>query len=340
MLKKSLALGICLLAANSVYAMDSDKFNKALDTYANALSQTAYYGEECKATGNYELYENALNRADSTANLLVTMINGISSQTEVDATANLIDQFAKAADLNKEAANEARKMLKVRANYLATTEKNQEPISMSVSRSQAPATPKQMMKSHQKRLITIETPEAEAVIILEDTSKNRRVNNLEQILKRHGCKVLASYQNEGKGDDKYCYYFSGRKYVIDALLCHYNGTLVESDLKAIVKITTGGFWGGKKNHVFTVAPKRSNKNIMGELGWYKSVIQHDPIKYFSENSYEELIIIASKEKVAGVEKLLFKNAKVEIWVAASNNTENEAIYHEKLELGDIYIDAK
>lgn len=339
MLKKSLALGICLLAASNVYALDSDKFNKALDTYANALSQTSYYGEECQATGNYELYENALNRADSTANLLVTMINKISSQTEIDATANLIDQFAKASDLNKEAAKEAKKMLKVRATYLANTENNDGAISLSVSRAQAPAA-KPAMRAHQKRLITIETPEAEAVIVLEDTSKNRRVNNLEQILKRHGCKLLASYQNEGKNDDKYCYYFSGRKYVIDALLCHYTGSIVDSDLKAIVKITTGGFWGGKKNHVFTVAPKRSNKNIMGELGWYKSVIQHDPIKYFSENAYEELTTVASKEKVAGVDKLLFKNAKVEIWVAASNNTENEAIYHEKLELGDIYIDAK
>ena len=79
---------------------------------------------------------------------------------------------------------------------------------------------------------------------------------------------------------------------------------------------------------------------MGELAWYKTRIEHDPIAFFAENNYDELATIASNETVAGIKKLLFKNVKVEVWVFAGDMTEADSIYHNKLEIGDIYIDAK
>ena len=234
-------------------------------------------------------------------------------------------------------------MLKTKANFLAVDYKEiSKELNQNISKSvaQSPAAPENLMKKRHKRLIMIETPMAEAIVCFEDTGANRRVANLNKILKRHGCKIISSYVNENKKGDRCCYYFTGKKYVIDALLGHFDGSVVNSDLKAAVKVTTGGFWGGKKNYTFYLGPKRSNKDVMGELAWYKTRIEHDPIAFFAENNYDELATIGSNETVAGIKKLLFKNVKVEVWVFAGDMTEADSIYHNKLELGDVYIDAK
>lgn len=344
MLRKTSAVILGLLLSSAAYALDSANFNKSLNEYADALAQTTYNAAENQKTGSYDAYNEAMERADKAAGTLGMIISQINSEKEIAEAGELVESFAGKSELNNQTANSVKKMLQSRANFIAVSSENAatETTTTAVSRNaaQAAVPADKLMKKHQKRLITIETPVAEAVISLDDTSKNRRVDNLEKIFKRHGCKVISSYKNEGKKGDRYCYYFSGRKYVIDTLLSHFDGSVVNADLRATVKITTGGFWGGKKKQTFTVAPKRSDKATLGELSWYKSVIQHDPIKYFSETSYDQLSQLASKEDVAGAKKLRFKNAKVEIWVSTYDKDETEAIYHDELELGDVYIDAK
>ena len=336
MLKKISALAICLCVSSSAYALDSKAFNKALSDYTDAVSQTVYTGAE---TEKSEAYINrAFDNAERASLNFAKLVSKIETESDLMEACVLLKAYQEKSELNEKTSAMASKVLRERANFL-----NAQGLAVAVPErtsrvAKSAVASKKMMKKHQKRLIMIETPDAEATIHLSDKSKNRRVENLEKIFKNHSIKVISSYRNEK--EDKYCYYFSGKKYVVDVLLNHFDGSVVNSDLKAFVKITTGGFWGGKKNHTFAVGPKRSDKSTMGELSWYKSVVQHDPIAYFMENDYDELVTLASKEKVAGVDKLLFKNAKVEIWVSAGDTTEANAIYHENLELGDIYVDAK
>lgn len=336
MLKKITALAFCLCVTSSVYALNSSSFNKALNDYATAVSQTAY--AEAELVDNEEFLNRAFDKAEKAAAKLAGIVAKIDDTAELEEAYSLVEKFSEESDLNAKTADMANRVLNDRARFLAVSEKKvaDAPKLRSVAQAAVPA--KKLMKKHQKRLIMIETPDAEATIHLTDTSKNRRVENLEKIFKNHGIRVISSYKNEK--EDKYCYYFSGKKYVLDVLLSHFEGSVVNADMKAYVQITTGGFWGGKKKHIFSVGPKRSDKSTMGELAWYKSVVEQDPIKYFVDNSYDEVATLASKEKVAGVDKLLFKNAKIEIWVSAGDKTEADAIYHNKLELGDIYVDAK
>lgn len=341
MLKKLLSVFIYLLVAGSCFAADFNaaSYNKALKNYADAISQTAYSTKEIAENADSSSYEIALSRAEEAEKELNKIIAKFKGEEEISEAYDLTQAFSKKSDLNAYTAERVCKMLQTKANYLVTEGKT---VNQNISRNvaQAPANSDSLLKKRHKRLIMIETPVAEAIISFTDTNKNRRVENVEKMLKRHGCNILASYRNETKKDDNYCYYFTGKKYVLDTLLGHFDGSIVNADLKAAVKITTGGFWGKKKNYTFTVGPKRANKNIMGELSWYKSVIEHDPIAYFSEKNYDELVAIGSTEKVAGKDKILFKNAKVEMWLFANDKTEADSIYHTKLELGDVYIDAK
>ncbi len=349
MLRKTfLALFLSTFAVGSLYAIDAKAFDKAINDYADGISKTAYavsgdLGDNAEAA--YNLAAEQTEEAEKRLNKIIAEFNNADDFVEAE---KLLNDFSKKSELNSHSAAMISKMLKSRANFVAglegaeipVTNENKDENGEEVITYKTAAAPSNLLKSRQRRLIMIETPIAEAVVMLEDTDKNRRVDNLEQLLKRHNCNVIASYRNKQKKNDKYCYYFSGKKYVIDALLGHYEGAVVNSDLVAFVQITTGGFWGGKKKQMFTVGPKRSDRHTMGELSWYKSVVEHAPIDYLAENQYNSLLSIASEETVAGKKKLLFKNAKAEIWVSAANMSENEAIYHSELDLGDVYIDAK
>ncbi len=346
MLKKLLAVAMVLFIASSCLAaeIDSAKFNKALKEYADAISQVNYNVKGIDCHNEPEALDIALTNAERTEKTLENIISSLTEEKDISTAYNLTVAFSKKSELNEYAAQRVFKMLHSKTNYLST-DNNQ--ISSSLDEkitkrtAQAPAANSQnLMKKRHKRLIMIDTPMAEAIVCFEDTGTNRRVINLNKIFKRHGCKIISSYVNENKKGDRCCYYFTGKKYVIDALLGHFDGSVVNSDLKAAVKVTTGGFWGGKKNYTFYLGPKRSNKDVMGELAWYKTRIEHNPIAFFAENNYDELATIGSKETVAGINKLLFKNVKVEVWVFAGDMTEADSIYHNKLELGDIYIDAK
>ncbi len=345
MLRKILILAVGLVISTTCIAaeIDSANYTKALKEYADSISRVNYCMKANTNQNGSDILDLALTKAEETEKALEKIISSLENEEEISKAYKLTMAFSKKSDLNDYVAKQVCKMLQTKANYLSVDYKS---IRQNLSRSianksaQAAAAPENLLKKRHKRLIMIDTPIAEAIISVDDTDKNRRVSNLEKIFKRHGCKIISSYVNENKKADRYCYYFTGKKYVIDALLGHFDGSVVNSDLKAVVKMTTGGFWGGKKNYTFYVAPKRSNKNIMGELSWYKSTIEHDPIAYFAEKNYDELVTIGSSENVAGAKKILFKNVKAEIWVFAGDKTEEDSIYHNKLELGDIYIDAK
>ena len=343
--KTFLALALSTCFSGSLLAFDTETFNRALEDYADGISKTAYAVSGDLGDTSEDAYEIASKQAEEAEKRLNKIISDFNNPDEFIEAEQILNKFSTKSDLNSHSAALIAKMLKTRANFVAGLEGAELPVPETNDEEEqnsykTAAAPSGLLKDRQKRLIMIETPIAEAVIELEDTDKNRRVENLEKIFKRHNCKVISSFCNKQKKNDKYCYYFSGKKYVIDTLLGHFEGNVVNSDLVAHVNLTTGGFWSGKKKQMFTVGPTRSDKHIMGELSWYKSVIEHDPISYLIEKQYNQILPLASEETVAGKKKLLFKNAKAEIWVSANGKSENEAVYHSEVELGDVYVDAK
>ena len=114
---------------------------------------------------------------------------------------------------------------------------------------------------------------------------------------------------------------------------------MQNDMKAIVRITSGGFWSGKKSVDFKISPNADN-GVMGELSWYKSVVEKDPTRYLAENNYKELATLGTIETIAGENKLQLKNATAEIWVMSKNGSQRNAVYFSKIELGDVYVDAR
>ena len=79
---------------------------------------------------------------------------------------------------------------------------------------------------------------------------------------------------------------------------------------------------------------------MGELSWYKSVIEADPIKYLASKHYQEISTLGKTENVAGEKKLHLKNVIVEIWVSSKSGLKKNAVYYNELEIGDIYTEAQ
>ncbi|OQB49820.1 MAG: hypothetical protein BWY02_01133 [bacterium ADurb.Bin157] len=323
-----------------LFAFDSDEFEKSLRDFSDQISQTAYAISEKSDSAENQALEGALDRTEKAQKDLSAVMNKISNKKDFEAAESILRQFAEKSKLNSHAGAIAQKLLRQRANFISIDE-GKEIYSVQPSDKLNLATaPSELLKKRQKRLITIETPIAEAVICLEDTDKLRRVDNLTKIFDTHGCKILSKHTNKKDKNDLYCFYFSGKKYVIDVLLGHYEGCVVNSNLKAFVKITTGGFWSGKKDHTFEIAPANRNSSIMGELSWYKSVVIQNPAKYLTENHYTELSKLGSPETVAGKKKLLLKNAVAEIFVSAKKHSISEAIYFSKTDLGDLYIDAQ
>ncbi|MDD3001858.1 MAG: hypothetical protein PHF29_08905 [Candidatus Riflebacteria bacterium] len=340
MFKKVMFLVFFCLFSFPLFAFDADEFEKSLKDLADQISQTAYAVSERPESAENPAFEGALDRTDKAQKQLSGIINKISNKKDFETAENILNQFAEKSTLRAHSAAIAQKMLKQRANFIFIDEgkeiysvKNSDKLNLATA-------PSELLKKRQKRLITIETPIAEAVICVEDTDKLRRVNNLNKIFEAHNCKVISKNTNKKDKKDLYCFYFSGKKYVLDVLLGHYKGSVVNSDLKAFVKITTGGFWSGKKNYTFEIAPAGRNTSVMGELSWYKSVIVEDPTKYLSENHYSDLAKLGSLETVAGKQKLLLKNAVAEISISAKRHSISEAIYFSKKDLGDLYIDAQ
>ena len=118
MLKKIIVLGLTLLIASSSYALNSEDFSRALKNYSKQLAKLAIVAKESKKTGNYGPYEDAMESTDKAANVVVTMINKIETQTEADVAKYLIEKFRKEAPEHQKAARLAKKMLLVKTNYI------------------------------------------------------------------------------------------------------------------------------------------------------------------------------------------------------------------------------
>jgi hypothetical protein len=336
--KIALVLIFALISLNGM-AFEHSKFVGCLKDLSEGIAQTAYSISEKAQSNERVAYEEAANRADASEKELAELIQQIDSKQDIELARKVLLSFAVESKANEHTAAFADKLLQQRAVFLNASKNSDDDLELP-GEFQAAVAPEMLLNSRQRRLIMIDTPIAEAVISLEDTKQNRRLDNLKEIFKRHECRILSENQEDGGDLLINNFYFSGKKFVVDAVLGHFGGDLVNSNLKAVVKITTGGFWSGKKTVEFKVAPKRSG-SVMGDLSWYKAAIEKNPFKYFANNGeMNKLAQLGSYENIAGEQKLQLKNAVVEIWVTGSQGSLRNAIYKNSIDFGDVYVDVQ
>lgn len=337
MLRKTAMVLFLTLVSLSAFAFDQADFNNCLGNYAETISQAAYLASEKADSAEKQAFEGAADRADKAEKRIRDIISNIETPQDFEAAQNTLATFAAGSDLNAHTVAVVEKLLQQRAGFVSGSAAIAPEITLS-NNGRAAADPELLMNRRQRRLVMIDIPVVEAVISFTDTDKNRRLDNLKNIFQRHNCRIL-SENSDNSNELTHTFYFSGRKFVVDAILGHFGGDLIQNDMKAVVRITTGGFWAGKKSVDFKIAPTADN-GVMGELSWYKSVVEKDPTRYLAENNYRELATLGSLETIAGEKKLQLKNALAEIWVMSKNGSQRTAVYFSKLDLGDIYVDAR
>jgi hypothetical protein len=340
MLRKIAFLLVFTLISTSGFALNKADLNSCLKDLANGISRTAYSMSEKANSAERKALEAATESTEKSEKELRKIISNIETPDDFAKAESVINAFGKKGKVNAHTAALANKLLKERAKFVTTSGGKKITVKRSAHRATRGA-PEKLLSRRQKRLITVDTPVAEAILSFEDTKEDRRVKNLESILQRHECKIISKHEDKSGDDPQHNYYFSGKKYVVDAILGHFGGSIVKADLEARLKITAGGFWSGKKSKEFLVTPKRTrSSSVMGELSWYKSVIEADPIKYLASKHYQEISTLGKTESVAGEKKLHLKNVIVEIWVSSKSGLKKNAVYYNELEIGDIYTEAQ
>ncbi len=337
MLRKATLILVLILASTTAFAFDSADFTNCLGDFAEGISQSAYAASERAESNERAAFEAAAERADKAEKRIRDIVSAINTETDFNTAQTALEAFAKGGELNSHTVAVVEKMLKQRAAFVNNVSVTAGSVSVNAV-GRAAAQPEMLLSSRQRRMVMLEIPVVEAAISLEDTKQNRRLDNLKAIFKRHNIRVVSQSTQDGD-KQTHGFLFSGKKYIVDALLGHFGGDLVQADLKAVVRVTSGGFWSGKKSVNFTITPNRSN-SVMGELSWYKSVIEKDPIRYLAENNYDQLSTLGKTTSVAGETKLQLKNTVVEIWVMSKNGSSKNAVYSSKIDLGDVFADAR
>ena len=339
MLRKITFLLVFNLISVSGFALNKADLNACLKDLAKGISHSAYSMSEGSETAERAALEAAIEAAEKSQKELRKIISKIETPEDFAKAEYVINAFSRKSKVNAHTASIARKMLKAKANFLTFNQDAK--IHLSDAPASRAAAPQMLLSRNQKRLITIKVPVAEAIISFKDKSARRRVKNIEAIFKRHSCKIFSKHIDESTDDDFHNYYFSGKKYVVDAIVSHFKGSVIKSDLEARLKITTGGFWSGKNSMEFLISPKRTrSSSVMGDLSWYQSVIEKDPIKYLTNKHYGEISKLGKITKVANEKKLHLKNVIIEIRVSAKTDLKKNAVYFNELELGDVYVDAQ
>lgn len=333
-----LVLGALCWAA-PVVALDRGAFQSTLTDLADGISQTAFTLSEREGSAERQAYDTVIDRTERHQRQLADQIRGIESAEDLQAALDEIRDFGAKGKLQAHTGGVALEMLKERASFLQLSDmvsgESLEPLAQEITTAEVSraSRPEQLLDRRQRSLIMVQVPVVEAVISLED-SKETRFEALRAVFARHEIRLLSERTEEKQHN----YYLSGKKFVLEALMRHFKGSAVTSNLKAVMVLTTGGFWG-KASIEVGVSPK-PNAAETGSLGWYQAVLEKDPWKYMAENDYGKLATLGKVENIAGENKLRLKNAKLEIWVLPANGTRRDAVYFNSVEFGDVYVAAR
>lgn len=331
---------LLFLAANPGHAFDREAFQNHLEEFADGISQTAYALSESEGSAERETYNAAVERAEKHEKALKEMISSIGSEDELKDALELVETFSRADRLNMHTGAATLKHIRDRAAFLNIETKNPTgEFAVNNNEIKLADSPQVLLNRTQKRMILVDVPVVEAVISVEDNGENRRVKHLEATFGRHECKVMSQAIGEGKGEKKTNYYIAGKKFVIESLIRHYKGNTVESNLKAIMVLSSGGFWSGTTS-VEVVLKADKNNPEKSTLQWYQAVLEKDPFKYALEADYGNVSQLGKIETLGGEKKFHIKNAKMKLYVTASNGNIRDAVYINNVEYGDIYVNVK
>jgi hypothetical protein len=337
-----LVVGVGL--ATQSFAFDQPGFQRSLEELSQGISQTAYALEERANTAERDTYEAAVTNTEKARGELARQVADIETADDLKQALNAVSSFHGDDPLKKQTAATALEMLKTRASFIRGSEAVvPEEVKAALQgvtelNIQKATHGSQVLSRTQKRLITVQVPVVEAALYLDDNKEKRRVTALEELFSRHGVRMLANMKDESGEKPQYNYYIAGKKFVVETLIRNFKGTLVNSDLKAVLLVTSGGFWG-QSSAEFSIEPKRDAPE-KGSLGWYQAVLEKDPFKYLAEHEYAKLAQLGKVEELAGERKLRLKNAKVQLWVIALNGTRRDAVYTTSVDFGDVYVAAR
>lgn len=341
----SLVILLTMIGVIPGVALDRMEMNAVLYDLSKGVSQTAYSMSEREGSAERATFEAASAKTEKAKAELAKLISKIETPKDLETALDAIKEFEKKDALHSYTANIALGMLKDRASFLNLPYSGaQEGISEAVEKvdaSRAPSTSarlEQLLTRSQRGLVMVQLPIAESVIGVEDNKKNRRIESLKEMLKRHECKILSSAIDDSGDQPQTNIYISGKKFVLEALMRNYKGSEIKSNFKAVMILSTGGFLG--KASIEVVVSPDSSAPEKGSLQWYQAVLEKDPWKYMAETNYAKLSQLGKIEVVAGERKLRLKNAKLDIWIFGPNGTKRDAIYKNAVEFGDVYVAAR
>lgn len=337
----SAVVAMAVLAVVPAFAFDADAMKTTLDELSQGIAQSAYTMNETDAASR-EAFNTVAAQTERREQTLSRMIGEIETAADLQAALETARDFAAGkSELEAQTSGVALQMLKERAAFLKVADFD---VSFDLQRAAADvastevaraAVSSQLLSSQQRGLVVIQMPIVEAVLSVEDNKENRRNELIKEIFERHECRVMASRVDESGDKPVTNYYVSGRKYVIEALMRNYKGAAVANNLKAIMVLTTGGFWGQQSIEV-AIEPTRDAAE-KGSLAWYQAVLEKDPYGWMAENQYGKISQLGKVETVGGEQKLRLKNAKAEIWVIPAGGTRSDAIYYNESDFGDLYV---
>lgn len=335
------ALLLVPVFAMPAFCFDSGSWNSNLEELGQGVSQTAYTLSERSGTAERAVYDAAIEKTEKAQGSLGKMIGQMESAKDLLEALEATRSFASGDAAKAYTAGVAVKMLKERAAFLKVELPENQSVDNALTQITLETAPKvedvrTLLTSSQRALIMVQTPVAEAVISFEDGKEQRRLSMFQAMIDRHECRVMASAVDKSGEQPRYNFYLSGKKFVLEALIRHYGGQEVNNNLKAVLVLTAGGFWGQKTIEV-AVNPTSPEK---GTLAWYQAVLEKDPYKYLAETQYDTIAQLGKVEVLAGENKLRIKNAKMELWVMPANGTRRDVIYRADAEYGDIYVSTR
>ncbi len=335
------ALLLVPVFAMPAFCFDAGSWNAQLEELGQGVSQTAYTLSERAGTAERAVYDAAIEKTEKAQGNLGKMIGQIESAEDLLAALEATRTYGSGDAAKAYTSGVAVKMLKERAAFLKVELPADQSVDSALTQITLETTPqvndvRTLLTNSQRALIMVQTPVAEAVISFEDGKEQRRLNAFKAMIDRHECRVISSAVDKSGEQPRYNFYLSGKKFVLEAMIRHYGGQEVNSNLKAVLVLTGGGFWGQKTVEV-TVNPTSQEK---GTLAWYQAVLEKDPYKYVAETQYETIAQLGKVETLAGENKLRIKNAKMELWVMPANGTRRDVIYYNSAEYGDIYVSAR
>lgn len=118
MIKKIIALCLCLMVSVEAFAFDSDKFYKAVETYSRLSNRADELLKEAKETWKFDAYEKAMDRADEAATVLEKMVNKLRRTKDIEAAKNVVAKFEKESPANEPAAKHTMKLIEYRGKFI------------------------------------------------------------------------------------------------------------------------------------------------------------------------------------------------------------------------------